>query len=89
MTPSSQQASDYRIETGETKEGVVALLNIKDDIDSNSRQVVPFTEGGLNSRNKSIGRTRALQEIEKIKQIKRDRESKKEAELDKLRKASA
>jgi len=89
LTPSSNNGSELRNFTGETREGVVALYNIaKEDVADFARQVVPYTEGN-SQRNKSVGRARALQEIEKIKKLKKERESKKEAELEKLRKASA
>ena len=68
---------------------MVALYNLKeDDHDNESRQVVPYQEASSsnnNMRSKSIGRARALQEIEKIKKQKKDREEKKNAEFEKQR----
>lgn len=66
---SQRERSEERV--NRSREGIVALVEKQhSDIDANSRQVVPFNEGGSKSnvRTKSIGsRARALQEIEKIK----------------------
>ena len=64
-------------------DGVVAIYNEQDEMEA-SRSVVPFRENeSQNVRGRSLGgahRARAMQEIEKIKKQKRERELKKEAE---------
>ena len=78
-TPSrntSQRGSDARLGSQDSKD----IVAVYEEDAENNQQLVPFTEQSsiTNARARSIGsRARALQEIEKIKKQKQDREQRK------------
>ena len=82
-TPSGAVSQKGSENAAEDQDGVVAIYEEQEE---NTRQVVPFVAGGP-ARGRS--KARAMQEIEKIKQVKREREEKKNAEQEKLRVLSA